>query len=283
MLRHSTPFDEGEEHMLPGKLDPTDISDSMRAAASAALKADVQDPQTEIDLDTTAGFIDPSMQAAIDAFRDGVTQLSPDSQLMADAKAKILFLDVRPEGIDQRSQITLSTKEREAVDRMRGVFFRTLGRQKSQRSSSGLSVDIDAAIQYDIEPNDQEVFEQDQNNQGFAYLTLCDMSGSMTGNPFRQVCHATEMLKQSLHFPFVDGTLWGFRGGEGGRSDLSGEAWIYRYDKACHGYLGQAKMHGRSRSFPVDCGGLTPMHSAVRVAVRMELVMEVAVRRRSLR
>lgn len=268
MVRHSSQFDENEVHHLPEKLDPSSVSDAVRAAVVAALQADIDDPQTAIDLNTTAGLIDPGMQDALDQFRDGMTQLSPDSQLMADARAKIVFLDVKPEGIDKHSQIILNTKEREGVDRMRGVFFRTLGRQKAQRDTSGLSIDMDSAIQYDIEPSDPEIFDREQNNQGFAYLTLCDMSGSMSGVPFQQVCHATEMLKQSLHFPFVDGALWGFRGGEGGKADHSGEVWIYRYHRDCQGYLGRAKVHGRNYVFPVECGGLTPMHSAVRVAVR---------------
>lgn len=268
LLRHSGPFDEGEEHHLPEKSDPSSLTDAARAKLAQVLQADLGDPELEIDLHTTTGFIDPGMQTAIDEFRDGVTQLSPDSQLMADAKAKILFLDVQPEGVDKNSRIILTSREVETVERMRGVFFRTLGRQKTQRSASGLSIDIDAAIQYDIDPSDPEIFEQDQNNQGFAYLTLCDMSGSMSGVPFRQVCHATEMLKQALHFPFVDGTLWGFRGGEGGKPGSGGEVWMYRYHKACTGYLGTARMANRPKIFPVECGGLTPMHSAVRVAVR---------------
>jgi hypothetical protein len=265
LLRNSDSFDEKEDHYLPESLDPSTVSDIVRAQVVRMLQTDPNDPQLWQQLGS--GGVDGDMQTTIDQFRDSVAQITPDSQLMANAKAKILFLDVRPEDIDPASAVTLSTKEKEGVDRMRGVFFRTQGRQRVQRSASGTNLDLDAAIQYDIDPSDPEIFENEQNNQGFAYLTLCDMSGSMSGIRFQQVSHATEMLKKSLHFPFVDGTLWGFRGGEA-RGEAPRDAWIYRYDKACTGYLGQARVHGKPQFYPVECGGLTPMHSAIRVAVR---------------
>lgn len=272
LLRHSSQFDTQENHPAPSKVDPVDISDAMRAGVVQAMQTDTDDPEVWMDMESGEGDVDPWMQAAIDDFRDGVTPLSPDSQLMADAKAKLLFIDVLPEGIDSQSRVVLSVKEQEGVGRMRGIFFRTLGRQKARRSATGGSIDLDAAIQYDVDPNDPEIFEEEQNNQGFAYLTLCDMSGSMSGRPFQQVAHATEMLKQSLHFPFVDGSLWGFRGGAVGKA-VSNEVWLYRYAKNCSGYLGTAKAAYASgktsvRSYPVRCDGLTPMHTAVRVAVR---------------
>ena len=269
LIRKAEVFDSQEKHMLPETpVDPTTLPDTAKAAIAKALQIDPYDPR--IEQDAACGQIDIEMQATIDSFRDGMARMSPDSQLLSDAKAKILFIDVQREGIDPHSQIPLSAKEREVVDRMRGIFFRTLGRQKSQRDASGLSIDIDAAIQHSIEPNDPAIFENEQNNQGFAYLTLCDMSGSMQGARFQQVCHATEMLKQALHFPFVDGTLWGFRGGDAirERDEINSEVWMYRYSKQCQGYIGKGKAEGRRYEFPVQCGGLTPMHSALRVAVR---------------
>lgn len=267
LIRKAGPFDDKEEHVLPDAVSPTDLPDAVRAAVLRALNADGADQEL------TPDQIDPDMQASLDQFRDGMADMSQDSQLVSDARARVLFLDVEPEGIDPHSRIILSTKEEEVVARMRGIFYRTLGRQKAQRNASGLSVDMDAAIQYDIEPNDPEIFENEENNQGFAYLVLSDMSGSMSGLPFQQVCHGTEMLKKSLNFPFVDGTLWGFRGGDpvGGRKEVAGEVWLYRYNKSCQGYLGTARVErsqGKSFRFPVQCGGLTPMHSAVRVAVK---------------
>jgi len=262
LIRHSTQFDEQENHPLPDKVDMTTVPDAVRSAIAQVF----QDVDGAIPTDEDIGQIDGDMQQAIDSFRDGMTQVSPDSQLMADAKAKILFIDVKPENI--RSKVALKEKELEAVERMRSVFFRTLGRQKMQRNESGVSIDVDSAIQFAIEPNDSSIFEQDMNNQGFGYLTLCDMSGSMDGERLYQVMHAGEMLRRSLRFPFVDGRRWGFRGGEGGKYDRSGQVWIYRWDRECEGYLGSAKPAGKNYSIPVECGGLTPMHSAIRVASR---------------
>jgi hypothetical protein len=267
VIRKSHQFDPNETHQLPDKPTPgTPVSASAAATVASIMQEDPEDPQLEADIDSGTGSIDPDMQDVIDQFSDGVSQISSDSQLTADAKARVVFIDVMPENIDPHSQIQLNTKEQEAVLRMQSVFFRTLGRQKAHRENAGSSIDVDAAIQYMIDQTHPEVFEQDQNNQGFAYMQLCDMSGSMAGTRFQQVCHATEMLKQSLHFPFVEGALWGFRGGDRSES----EVWIYRYDKNCKGYLGRARAVNRATKalFPVECNGLTPMHSAVRVATR---------------
>lgn len=267
VIRKSNQFDPNEKHQLADKPAPGQpVPASIAATVANIMRQEPDDPQVEADMLSDQGAIDQDMQAAIDDFRDGVAQVSPDSQLVSDAKARIVFIDVMPENIDSSSQIKLSIKELEAVARMRSIFFRTLGRQKAQREHSGSSIDIDAAIQYLIDPAHPEIFEQEQNNQGFGYLTLCDMSASMAGMRFQQVCHATEMLKQSLHFPFVDGTLWGFRGGDRAEN----EVWIYRYDKGCAGYLGRARATNRATKqlFPVECNGLTPMHSAIRVATR---------------
>lgn len=213
--------------------------------------------------------VDTDMQTAIDNFRDGMTHLSPDSQLMADAKASILFIDVFPDGIKEK--VELSRKDLDAMERTRGVFFRTLGKQRLHKAASGLSIDIDAAIQYSIEPNDSEIFEQEKSNQGFAYMTLCDMSGSMNGERFGQVTRAAEMLKGALRFPFVDGRLWGFRGGEMTKAGVAGsQCWVYRYNRECDGYVGLGQSE-RGVPYPVTCGGLTPMHSAIRVATRFML------------
>lgn len=261
MLNGAESFDEQEEHSLPDKLDIDALPAAVKAAVANALQTHPSDQQLVENLSTDV--VDGDMQDVIDQFRDAISQMSSDSQLMSDAKAKVLFLDVRPEGIDPASQISLSSKEQETVSRMRGVFFRTQGRQRIQRSASGNNIDMDAAIQYDIDPSDPEIFENEQNNQGFAYLTLCDMSGSMSGTRFQQVCHANEMLKRALKFPFVEGHQWGFRGG-----DQSADVWIYRWDNKCDGYLGTARREGRKQDYPVQCGGLTPMHTALRVATR---------------
>lgn len=274
-------LDPSEDHPMPSaqdieafKKDP--YSRTMLAALGNALG---KIPDT-IDLaQVPAEQVDPDMSQQIDQLRQ-VQHVNKDQQLTSDAKAKVQLIDVTPEGMG-KDRLVLSEEEKASIERMRSAFYRVMGRQKAKRSEAGASLDMQALIQYLASIGDEgddtagsaddAVFEEDQNNQGFCYLVESDMSGSMR-HAFGQVCHATEMLKLALKFPFVEGDLWGFRGSQdiqGKRAD-AGEVWIYRYDKLCQSYTGTAKGGNKWEPlvYPVNCGGLTPMNSAIHVGVR---------------
>lgn len=269
LIKGAKPLDEKEEHQKvdANSIDPRN-SQALRAMVGQAMSADVEDLD-KLDQQFDADEPDQDMAQAIQLLQDGSTQKSADSQLVSNAKAKILLIDVTPEGA-QSTKIELTEDEKFAVNRMRTAFFKALGRQKAKRGQVGNVVDVPALIQYLVDQQDPEVFENEAVNQGFAYAILTDMSGSMSGT-FPMVCHGSEMLKQSLKFPFVTGNLWGFRGGESsdGRTSDSSEVWVYRYDKNCQGYTGSARVKARGNykpfTVPVKCGGLTPMHSAIHV------------------
>lgn len=174
-------------------------------------------------------------------------------------------------------------QEDRAIARMRANFFRTLGRLKMRRDESGANIDIDNFIQYLIESGafsqghrgastTLDIFEEERVSKGFYELTLVDMSGSMGGEPFRLVCHGHEMIKAALDFPFVHSDMWGFRGGEtlSSRPSAAGEVWLYRFDRRCEGYLGSVPARAGKQSYriPVECGGITPMNTALHVAVQ---------------
>lgn len=244
---------------------------AVKAMVARALGVDIDDLQA-VDA-MLPNEPDQDMAQALTQLRDGLNEKSKDSQLTADAKAKILLINVTPEGI--RDKVELDENQRHAVNKMRTAFYKALGRQKARMSQEGNIVDIPALIQYWQDRQDPEVFVGEATQQGFAYAILSDMSGSMYST-FPHVCSAAEMLKQALKFPFVQGQLWGFRGGEGipGRVHNNGEVWIYRYDPACRGYTGMAKQTIQANGFPktldvpVQCGGLTPMNSAIHVVVK---------------
>jgi len=267
-------LDEKETHPDLEKGNPrAELSQATIAMVSHALRVDIHNLR-HID-QQLPDSVDTSMQQAIDQLQNVVVNRSSDSRLTSGAKARILLIDVYPEGV-RNDCIELSEEERFSVTRMRSAFYKALGRQKARRSIDGNVVDVQAAIQYLSDHQDPEVFENDVTQQGFAYSILTDMSGSMKG-VFRSVCHASEMLKQALAFPFVVGKLWGFRGGEDipGRKAETAEVWMYRYSRACKGYTGITKLSSfiphLSRfncvDVPVRCGGLTPMNSAINVAV----------------
>lgn len=269
-------LDEKESHLEPDAITlqaTLSQSQALQAMVAQALGVDVKDLDA-ID-QRLPDAVDQDMQAALNQLANTMVSKSSESQLTSGAKARILIVPVLPDRVDCNA-IELSEEERFAVQRMRSSFYRSLGRQKAKRSEDGMVVDVPAAIQYMADHQDAAVFESEAAQQGFAYDILCDMSGSMQGT-FNEVAHGAEMLKKALDFPFVVGNLWGFRGGSDvpGRASEGSEVWMYRYDRKCRGYIGMTKLTYFSSSqnrfnsvdMPVSCGGLTPMHSAINVAV----------------
>ena len=267
-----------DEKELHKDADPVELqnmtSQAVRAMIAQVLGKDVNDI---VAIDQQLSNVpDNDMQQALQQLQNTVNEKSRDSQLTSNAKARILLVHVAPEGVKNDTSVRLTEDERFSVTRMRAAFYRSLGRQKARMSMDGHIVDVPSAIQYMADHQDASIFENDATQQGFAYGILTDMSGSMR-NAFSQVCHASEMLKQALKFPFVIGNLWGFRGGEDvpGRKSETAEVWMYKYDKACTGYTGTAKHSSywaaanrfQTADIPVRCGGLTPMNSAVNVVV----------------
>ncbi len=267
-------LDPKEEHPEPSDEDvaSTAMSQAARAMLAKALNIDVSDLDA-LEAKLPTGEVDDDMQKQIDQLQLAASPKSEASLLTSNAKAKITIINVTRDGIPTDGPIELDEEERMYVNRMRAAFFRSLGRQKSKRGPTGNQVDVQALIQYRGDHQDPNVFENEEVNRGFAYSVLCDMSGSMNGT-FPIVCHAVEMLKQALSFPFVEGTLWGFRGGQAlpgqGYRDASGEVWMYHYAKDVNWYKGMAKLKTNNRmgtvQVPVECGGITPMNAAVNVA-----------------
>lgn len=275
LIQDPQQLDPKEEHSQPTSedLEAAQRSQALRAVLNRILHQDISNPE-DLSAAGRAGDPDADMQAQIDQLQGGIAQKSEASQLTDGSRAKVTIIDVTNEGVGRES-IQLEPDEQAIIQRLRAAFLRSMGKQKAKRSVAGTSVDVEALIQYLGDFQDPDVFDNEDVNQGFAYSVVCDMSGSMSGS-FPIVCRAVEMLKRALSFPFVVGNLWGFRGGQPmmpSKKDLfgSGEAWMYRYDKDVDWYTGTVPFRlfqgpNGVLQVPVECGGITPMNSAINIA-----------------
>lgn len=272
LIDNAQELDPKEEHSEPTEEDfaQAKLSQATRAALAKVLNQDITDIAA-IDA-KQPDEPDQDMKQQLDQLRSGITDKNENSQLTDGVKAKVIIIDVTTKGVGNAVP-ELDTEARWMVQRMRSAFYRTMGKQKAKRSSSGNTVDVQALIQYRADHQDPNIFENEDINQGFAYSILCDMSGSMNST-YPMVCSAVEMLKQALKFPFVTGNMWGFRGGEAmmaSKYSTTGEVWMYKYAKDVHWYTGTTphKVHNYNNGIvqvPVKCGGITPMNSAINVA-----------------
>lgn len=266
-------LDPKEEHSAPTDedLQAAQKSEALRAALNAILHRDL----SKVDDLDVSGKPDADMQAQISQLQNNVVKKNDSSQLTDGSKAKVTIIKVTSEGTGS-DRIRLEADELAIIRRLRAAFFRSMGRQKAKRASVGNSVDVESLIQYLGDRQDSEVFIDEDVNQGFAYSVVCDMSGSMSGS-FPAICRAVEMLKQALHFPFVVGNLWGFRGGQpmihtkASHHFGNGEVWMYQYDRDVNWYTGTTPFRlfpgpNGLCQVPVECGGITPMNSAINVA-----------------
>lgn len=285
LRKSSSPLTSEEDYHVPDTSKEPDANKNLTAAAAAAALRGAVDDDDQLDAQIQSGTVDQDVQQAVDQLKNTVRTQTQDSNLLSNAKAKILLLDVKPGDILSSAHVKLSTEQKSTVNRMRAAFTKVMGKKQTQMNTDGTFIDVESVIQFMVDPTEDEVFEEEQINKGFAYLILCDMSGSMHGDPFNQVCNGAEMLKKALDYPFVQGEMWGFRGAMQARSSGSmasqrqwiqtitrgGEIWIYRYAKGCQGYLGEVR-HPKAGRVSVTCNGLTPMNSAIHVALKYLMV-----------
>lgn len=227
------------------------------------LSGDINDLQG-IDQNMPTGVPDQDMQATIDFVNQSIAQVT--GSLTNDAKALVTIIEVPASGISASAIVKLEPETKNSILSMRAAFFKAMGRQRAKRASEGSEIDVQAYLQYKLDRQDPDVFISEEVQQGFSYSIVCDMSGSMSST-FSQVAQASEMLRESLDFPFVRGDVWGFRGGDGGKA---GEVWLYKYAADVRGYIGTGfSQNARGRwEYPVKCGGVTPLNTAINVTAK---------------
>lgn len=264
------------------KSEKTALTNLMRFRADELRKIDIADSQRE----KHRGEEDMDVENSLKVLRQpGGDELTYDQYLLTDIE-NVFIANVLPENIIPQAKIVISRTQENDIDRMRAVFAKFLGKKTTRLIEDGDEIDIQSLIQFRLDGQDGEIFEDDGLTKGFAYLTLCDMSQSMEGNPFDYVCQGSEMLKRALDYPFVIGHIWGFRGAIVSGSEnyvttkqkilaatKGGEVWIYKYDPACEGYYSkEVAVDGLYKfprdNIPVKCGGMTPTHIGLHTAVK---------------
>jgi hypothetical protein len=284
MVKGSKPLDVSEDHHRP---DPSKERDANSKTNDAIIKFVFGNEDVDEAFDNAIqpdeGEIDKDIQDQLDKLQSAAQPKNSQDFLLANAKAKVVIADVKRDDIKPSSEIVLTAEQNAAVARMRAAFARVMGQQRQKMSEDGVDLEVQSAIQYLVDPSENEVFEQDTIKKGFAYLTLCDMSGSMDGDPFKKVCIASEMLKKALDYPFVQDHLWGFRGATDTqyryyrspndvlRATKGGEVWLFKYAQDCRGYIGRKTVIGYTNNgvkveVKVECDGLTPLNSALHVS-----------------
>lgn len=215
--------------------------------AAAALVAEV----TSLDANNAAKMDDfmassgAAMQAIVSAAKDAVRQsMHEDEWLRRDAKAKVVFRDA-PKG--DRAEFPL--EDRQAVQRLRAQFVRVMGRTKAALGDSGTEIDVPAWLAGQASGQPEPCFRHEARGRGFQGLVLVDRSRSMKGCKERQASRACRIIAEATRFPFVDLRVWGFRSGD------KGEVTLDRHDR-------------KASDFSGSCSGTTPLHVAVRVALR---------------
>jgi hypothetical protein len=146
----------------------------------------------------------------------------------------------------------LSLEDQEAVKRLRATFFRVMGRRRSQLEDVGVSLDVPSYIERRLTHNPIPIFRTNGTGRGFKALVLIDRSSSMQGTRTKQAERACRVISRALRFPFVESHIWGFQALDAGQVDIT------RFEPGMEVFT-----TARSK-----VGGYTPLHTAIRVAVR---------------
>jgi hypothetical protein len=218
--------------------------------AKSALDADVKDTgKLEMVLERSAG----QMQRIVDRARHAIRNApNHDDSIRRDAYAKVIFTDVLPSPHRDPHVAFDLAKDADTVKRLRATFTRVIGRRINRLEEAGSQIDIPALIERRMTNEPIPVFRVDAFGRGFQALVLVDRSTSMQGRRTTQAERACKIISQALDFPFVDRKVWGFQ------SLKDGEVNITRFKPGQELFESDAAM----------VGGVTPLHTAIRVGVR---------------
>lgn len=219
--------------------------------AKSAMAADVKDTgKLEDALEASAGH----MQRIVDKARHFCKNApNHDDSIRRDAYAKVIFADVLPSPFrDPHAKLDVEGNDDDTVKRLRATFHRVIGRRVNILEEAGSQVDIPAYIERKMTGEPLPIFRVDRFGRGFKALVLVDRSTSMQGPRTAQAERACKIISKALDFPFVERLIWGFQ------SLKDGEVNITRFKPGQEMFESDAAM----------VGGVTPLHTAIRVAIR---------------
>lgn len=183
---------------------------------------------------------------------------SVDQHLLKGMESYVVFRDVEPKHVDR---LELGPQDKRLVEDMKTLFARLMNRKKRTLSESGSVLDPRAYADM-LMGGDVAIFEEEVSAKGFDAILLIDMSGSML-DKWNAVNRATKVLASSMKFPFVRLEVWGFTG----QTKVS----IFRFKDKEKGFFGS------SGPF-LHAWALTPLSSAVEIAIRKLLMSQSSVR-----
>jgi len=217
--------------------------------ARAAINADVKDGDK---LETALEISSEQMIQIVEKARHA-TKNTPnhDDKIRQESYAKVVFKDVMPSPhSDPHARI--EDEDEDTVRRLRAMFHRVIGRRVNTLEDSGSQVDIPALIERRMTGEPLPVFRVDSFGRGFKTVVLVDRSISMKGKRTAQAERACRIISRALDFPFVARTVWGFQSWKDGEVDIT------RFK------AGQEVFESEAAAV----GGHTPLHTAIRVALR---------------
>lgn len=227
-------------------------SDAGKTMASAALDLKTSDEAMEKFL----SYSETKMRDRVEDLRVALTKpMKVDGWITNNTLDKVNIANVT----GQRQGALLPPEDLSAVQRLRALFYRVMGRRKTTLHETGSTIDVLAYVGSKVSGQLDPCFTHEERGRGFKVLVLLDRSSSMKGEKTEQVERACKILAKALAFPFVEFHVWGFQ------SIKDAELDITRYDTSALSF--------KSKRTRIE--GDTPLHLALRVAARfMELGAE---------
>lgn len=220
-------------------------SDAGKTMASAALNMKTIPEELEKFL----SYSEQKMRDRVEHLRAALSQpLEVDGWITKNTFGKVNLKDIT----GSKTGADLSAEDLAAVQRLRGLFYRVMGRRKTSLQETGTVIDVAAYIAAKVSNQYGPVFKHDELGRGFKVLVLLDRSLSMEGEKTDQAERACKVLAKALAFPFVEFHVWGFQSIEDTELDLT------RFNTTALSF--------KSKRTRVD--GDTPLHLALRVAGR---------------
>lgn len=235
----SIPTDWSEKKFPPGAYETSE--------AKRMVKAAMELKPTDEAMATFLAHSEKKMAERVEEILEALgQQMEVDGWITKNALAKVNLRDVRGS-----SAVVLSAEDNAAMNRLRSLFFKVMCRKKWMLYEAGTAIDVGAYVGSRLSGQSEPCFRVDEPGRGFKVLVLLDRSSSMKGEKTEQAERACRVLSQALRFPFVDFHVWGFQS-HNSALDLT------RFDRATLAFSGKDS----------KVGGHTPLHIALRVAVR---------------
>jgi len=105
--------------------------------------------------------------------------------------------------------------DQEAVKQLRRFFYQIKEKAKIHLDEEGEEIDPEEYIQFKVNPNHTDIFNNLKNTMGLDVGIMIDLSGSMYGNPLNNACsYARTLIKAFENLSNVNVTIFGYSGSQ---------------------------------------------------------------------